>query len=87
MAESIARSYAHIITVEDGCIAGGFGEAWTDKLHRTGFTGSIQHLGIPNEFITHGSNELLYDLCGYSPNKIADAIKTALHKAAGPVVD
>jgi len=87
MAESIASSYAHIITVEDGCIAGGFGEAWTDKLHRTGFTGSIQHLGIPNEFITHGSNEQLYDLCGYSPNKIADAIKTALHKAAGPVVD
>jgi 1-deoxy-D-xylulose-5-phosphate synthase len=87
MVTEIANNHSHVITVEDGAIAGGFGEAWSEKLYRMGFTGSMQHLGIPNAFITHGSNEQLYDICGYSPNKIADAIKTALNEAADPVVD
>ncbi len=87
MVNEIANNHSHVITAEDGAIAGGFGEAWSDKLYRMGYRGSMQHLGIPNEFITHGSNEQLYDMCGYSPNKIADAIKTALNEAADPVVD
>jgi 1-deoxy-D-xylulose-5-phosphate synthase len=71
----IGQHYAQIITVEDGCIAGGFGESVTQYLYQQGFTGKITHLGIPDAFITHGSNDILYDECGYSPEKIAKAIQ------------
>ncbi len=87
LAVEIAAKFTCIITVEDGAIKGGFGEGWSDALYKTGFSGSIKHLGIPDAFITHGSNEILYDLCGYSPDKIAETTKAALLQAAGPVVD
>jgi len=83
MTAELVHAYSHIITVEDGAIAGGFGEAWSEKLYNFGFQGKVQHLGIPHEFITHGSNDILYDLCGYSPRKIAQA----LQKAGSPVAD
>lgn len=87
MVAEIAKNYTHIITAEDGAVNGGFGEAWADMLYVSGFSGSIQHLGIPDEFITHGSNDILYDLCGYSPEKIACTIKMASNQATGPVID
>lgn len=71
----IGQHYAQIITIEDGCIAGGFGESVSQYLYQQGFTGKITHLGIPDAFITHGSNDILYDECGYSPEKIAKAIQ------------
>lgn len=70
----IVRNFSQIITVEDGAIAGGFGESVAHCLQSEGFKGTIKHLGIPDAFITHGSNELLYDLCGYSPEKIAEQL-------------
>lgn len=85
--KEIANRYKYIITVEDGAIAGGFGEGWSEQLYAAGFSGSIKHLGIPNEFITHGSNDILYDLCGYSADKIGSAVINALEKTGGPVVD
>jgi 1-deoxy-D-xylulose-5-phosphate synthase len=81
--KELAENYTHIITVEDGAIIGGFGESWSEKLYSYGFQGKVQHLGIPHEFITHGSNDILFDLCGYSPQKIAEA----LAKAGSPVGD
>jgi len=36
-----------------------------------GFNGKIHSLGIPDKFIPHGKREQLYDICGYSPEKIA----------------
>lgn len=83
MAVKIGKTHTHIITVEDGAIAGGFGEAWSEKLYSLGFEGKVQHLGIPHQFITHGSNDILYNLGGYSPRKIAEE----LQKACSPVVD
>jgi 1-deoxy-D-xylulose-5-phosphate synthase len=66
-------AYDAVITVEDGSVSGGFGEKLALKLRQQGFVGNIQHLGIPDAFIPHGDNEKLYDLCGYSPEKIAAA--------------
>ena len=70
--------YSHIITVEDGCIQGGWGQttAANGHAHVAKFHA---HLGIPNEFIEHGNNEDdLYPLCGYAPENIANAVRSAL---------
>ena len=67
--------YSKIITVEDGSIIGGFGQAI--KLNHANFKGSWLHLGIPDKFIPHGNNENLYALAGYSINAIVSAIESA----------
>ena len=74
--DSIFESHAHIITIEDGSVAGGFGEAVTVYAKEYGFNGSIKQLGIPDNFVTHGDNSILYDICGYSPQKIAELLDT-----------
>jgi 1-deoxy-D-xylulose-5-phosphate synthase len=69
------KSYTHIITVEDGCIEGGWGQSIRMQVvKQTQFT----HLGIPNQFIEHGNNEEdLYPLCGYAPADIAETVMAA----------
>lgn len=66
--------YKHIITVEDGCIQGGWGQSMYQTLNQL-YDVTITHLGIPNDFIEHGNNEEdLYPLCGYSPRDIAQTV-------------
>ena len=69
------KPYTHIITVEDGCIEGGWGQSIRMQVvKQTQFT----HLGIPNQFIEHGNNEEdLYPLCGYAPADIAETVMAA----------
>lgn len=84
--------YKHVITVEDGCVQGGWGEGLHEALcdaagHQQNYQTTptsmplFQHLGIPHDFIEHGNNEEeLYHRCGYAPEDIATAITTALSK-------
>lgn len=87
ISQDLKNRFSHIITVEDGAVAGGFGESVAQNLFSDGFSGTIQNLGIPDFFVTHGSNEILYDLCGYSPEKIAKAVSDALNKPGHPVIN
>ena len=64
--------YSCVITIEDGSIQGGFGEALEINQN---FTGKWIHLGIPNEFVTHGSNEILYETAGYGVNSIIKMVQ------------
>lgn len=71
------QPYTHIITVEDGCIQGGWGQAAASSADQQ-IGKTFVHLGIPAQFIEHGNNEDdLYPLCGYSPQQIAEAVMRA----------
>lgn len=68
------QQFKYIVTVEDGCIQGGWGKNIVEQL-REKFNFQSTHLGIPHDFIEHGNNEEdLYPLCGYSPTQIAQAL-------------
>lgn len=66
----LASRYSKIVTVEDGAIAGGMGHILASALYQAGFSGNITHLGVPDAFIPHGSNNVLYEFCGYAPEDI-----------------
>jgi 1-deoxy-D-xylulose-5-phosphate synthase len=70
-----ALQYTHVLTVEDGCVAGGAGSAVGEWLLSNGFKGRFQSLGLPDTFVPHGSPEALYRFCGLD----AEGIKKALH--------
>ena len=60
-----AAGYRRIVTVEDGCRIGGFGEAVMDYFaeHHPPMVDRISILAIPDEFITHGSVAQLKSDC------------------------
>ena len=73
--EIAAKGYRRIITVEDGCRIGGFGEAVTEyyaeKHPET--VRSITILAIPDEFVTHGSVARLKADCHIDKAAIIEA--------------
>ncbi|WP_228447066.1 1-deoxy-D-xylulose-5-phosphate synthase [Streptomyces paludis] len=56
----LVRSHGSVVTVEDGCRVGGFGAALALACVDAGLPHRIRVLGLPREFIEHGSRgELL----------------------------
>jgi 1-deoxy-D-xylulose-5-phosphate synthase len=51
-----AMRAGRVVTVEEGCLTGGFGSAVLELLERRGMLAevSVRGLGLPDEFVTHG---------------------------------
>jgi 1-deoxy-D-xylulose-5-phosphate synthase len=59
----VASKFKHIITLEDGTVKGGLGSAVTEFMAQNGYTPRIHIMGIPDEFVEHGTTSELYQLC------------------------
>ena len=71
----VFRKFSRIITVEDGMLSGGFGSAIIEFMTDNGYSAKIKRLGIPDYFVEHGSQEELYEECGFDANGIELAIR------------
>jgi 1-deoxy-D-xylulose-5-phosphate synthase len=71
----IARGHDGIVTVEEGCIAGGAGSAVGECLAAAGLTVPLLHLGLPDRFIEHGDPAKLLAACGLDAAGIEQAIR------------
>jgi 1-deoxy-D-xylulose-5-phosphate synthase len=60
---SIFKIFKTIITLEDGVTKGGFGSEILEFAAKNNYTTKIQLLGIPDEFIEHGTVEELQQYC------------------------
>lgn len=59
----IFNKFEKIITIEDGVIKGGFGSAILEFAAQNKYSNPILNLGIPDEFIEHGTVEELQKYC------------------------
>ncbi len=75
---SIFKKYKTIITVEDGVIAGGFGSAIAEFSVKNNYQNKIEILGIPDEFLEHGTVDELQHLAGISTEKISVLLQQLL---------
>ena len=66
----VGKKYKRIITLEDGCITGGFGSAVLEFMADNGYAPRIKRLGIPDRFIAQGSVKELHRLCGIDEESI-----------------
>ena len=66
----ILKKYKFILTVEDGCVMGGFGSAILEFMAENNYTNSVQRLGIPDRIVEHGSQDELYRECYYDDEAI-----------------
>lgn len=76
--DHIAQKYDSIITLENGVIAGGAGSAVLEYLTETGAIRHLNHfvrLGLPDQFVEHGTIGELRDLCGIDAVSIAARIR------------
>ncbi|NPA45126.1 MAG: 1-deoxy-D-xylulose-5-phosphate synthase [Chlorobi bacterium] len=69
------KKYDKFITLEDGVIQGGFGSAVIEFMVDNGYNAKIKRLGIPDEFIEHGTQQELYHICGYDVEGICKAVR------------
>ena len=82
----IFQRYHKIITVEDGCITGGFGSAILEFMSIHHYQAEIIMLGIPDIVVEHGSPKQLQHECGFDAESIYTTAK-ALYKKKGLTVD
>lgn len=60
----IFKEHQTIITIEDGTVKGGFGTAVLEFAAENNYLNKVKNLGIPDEFIAHGSAVELYNKVG-----------------------
>jgi 1-deoxy-D-xylulose-5-phosphate synthase len=66
--------YKKVITVEDGCIPGGFGSAVLEFMADNNYSAEVKRLGIPDAVIEHGEQIELHNECGFDPDSIEKAV-------------
>ncbi|HKC68104.1 MAG TPA: transketolase C-terminal domain-containing protein, partial [Bacteroidia bacterium] len=71
MLHEIFTTHKKVITIEDGCLHGGFGSAVVEFMSDNNYHAQVKRLGIPDEFIEHGEPKELYDEVGLSATAIA----------------
>ncbi|KPQ22371.1 MULTISPECIES: 1-deoxy-D-xylulose-5-phosphate synthase [unclassified Halomonas] len=73
-----ADEHELLVTLEENVIAGGAGSAVNELLHAEGVQIEVLNLGLPDEFVEHGTPaELLHD-CGLDAEGIERAIRARL---------
>ena len=75
---SIFKKFSQIITVEDGCLMGGFGSAVIEFMADHGYSAKVVRLGTPDAIIEHGTQLELHKECGYDPEGIFQHAKNLL---------
>jgi len=80
---SVFKEFRHVITVEDGVLKGGFGSAVIEFMSDNGYNAEVRRLGIPDYFVEHGTQDELYQECGYDADGIELAIREIILKLKG----
>jgi 1-deoxy-D-xylulose-5-phosphate synthase len=74
------------VTIEEGVLAGGFGSAVCERLSDAGLgvhAARILRAGLPDRYVTHGSPTLLHEEVGYTGERIAERIESAVGQTNG----
>ena len=77
---SVADKHPLIVTMEENVLSGGFGEKVRSLLGEKGCNTKIMNIGIPDQFVTHGSPDTLMAMLGIDEKSIAQKIKAELDR-------
>jgi 1-deoxy-D-xylulose-5-phosphate synthase len=83
----LAQQIGKVVTVEEGCLAGGFGSAVAEALLDHQIMVSLKRIGVPDKLVEHATpDESLTDL-GLTGAQIAETIRTSFFaaKVAEPI--
>ncbi|WP_214000174.1 1-deoxy-D-xylulose-5-phosphate synthase [Arsukibacterium sp.] len=69
--QQLLAEHSHIVTVEDNALIGGAGSAVNDFILQHGFAVKVLNLGLPDQFIKHGSQQEIYAELGLDSDGIS----------------
>ena len=73
--EEVGRKFKRVITVENGVKKGGLGSAVLEWMNDHDYQPKVVRLGLPDEFVEHGTVNELQDIVGIGTDGIIKAIK------------
>ena len=76
--DEIGKKFKKVISIEDGVRNGGFGSAVLEWFNDHGYAPSVQRMGLPDEFVTHGSVDELRRIVGLDAPHIKQNIEAML---------
>src|SRR5918996_4968880 len=74
----LAAEHDLLVTVEEGVLMGGFGSAVWESLSEGGAAPRMLRVGLPDRYVTHGAPKLLHEEVGFTPERIAERIQSAV---------
>ena len=77
----MAKTHSLILTVEENALQGGAGSAVNEVLYEQGAEVRVVNLGIPDQFIGHGTHQEQLAECGLDAAGILSAITGVVHEA------
>lgn len=78
----IFKKFDRVITIEDGCLQGGFGSSILEFMADHDYQCKVVRLGIKDDIIEHGSQQQLHKECGFDVDGIIAAAKKMLDTVA-----
>lgn len=75
--EEALQKHHLIVTMEEGVVAGGFGQAVAAWVNNSNYNVKVLCIGLPDKFLEHGSASILKEKYGISADRIAERVLEA----------
>jgi len=73
--DEVAKRYNKIVTLEENTLYGGFGSGILEYLAEKEYKNDVLRIGLPDNFVEHGTQGELHRLLGIDPDGIAEKTK------------
>jgi len=73
----LAQEIRQVVTLEEGCLMGGFGSAIAEALLDHGVTVPITRIGVPDQLVEHASPDESKASLGFTSPQIAERVRQA----------
>lgn len=70
----LAETIGRVVTMEDGCLMGGFGSALAEELSDRAIATALLRLGVPDKLVDHASPDQSKAVLGLMPAQMAERI-------------
>jgi 1-deoxy-D-xylulose-5-phosphate synthase len=81
----LAQRIGRVVTLEEGCLMGGFGSAVAEALLDNNVLVPVMRLGVPDTLVDHATPEQSFASLGLNPSQMADRILATFSRKPSPV--
>jgi len=74
----IGKKFSKVVTLENGVVHGGFGSAVLEFFSENNYAPTVKRIGLPDQFVEHGSIPELHHLCGLDKKGIEKVVRELL---------
>ncbi|MEG4516960.1 1-deoxy-D-xylulose-5-phosphate synthase [Microcoleus sp. AT9b-C5] len=81
----LAQRIGRVVTLEEGCLMGGFGSAVAESFLDNNVLVPLMRLGVPDTLVDHATPEQSFASLGLTPPQMADRILATFSRKQSPV--